>query len=361
MNPDKKILFIVNGLGLGNSTRCDSIIQPLVKRGYGIDVLTSGNGVQYFRQCPYVSNIHELRSLYYGSKNGKLSVWKTFLAVPDFFKIFISNINFVKILIVQNKYRAVVIDSDYTLLWLKRSLRIPIIALNNADVVIQECKKLPSLPKSIQMQYLIEKCDSWFHQKVPHLVLSPALLPQNDNGGPVRHFAPFIREGFQPRPLSLELKRILVMLSGSRFGSSTRFLEPLTHQQNIRIDVIGRAGVSQGSILYHGKTFSNKHLIDEADMMVINGGFSAVSEAVVLRKPVIVIPVENHAEQFINVRTVEQAGLGLVATEKNAMDKIREMISYFPQFVQAHRQFNCRLDGAQEAAKAIDGLAGRRC
>ncbi|MBI2339901.1 MAG: hypothetical protein HYU99_06005 [Deltaproteobacteria bacterium] len=358
MKEGKKILFIVNGLGLGNSTRCDSIIQPLVKRGCIIDVLTSGNGVQYFRECPYVPNIHELRSLYYGSKGGKLSVWKTLLAIPDFFKIFISNIKFVKNLIGQNGYRAVVIDSDYTLLWLKRSLRIPIIALNNADIVIQECRKLPSLPRSIRMQYLIEKCDGWFHRKVPHLVLSPALLPQNDNGGPVKHFAPFIREGFQPRPFSPELKRILVMLSGSKFGSSTHFLEPLTRQQEIKIDVIGRAGVSQGSITYHGKTFSNKHLVDQADMMVINGGFSAVSEAVVLRKPVIVIPVENHAEQFINARIVEQAGLGLVATEENAMDKIREMISCFPRFVQAHRQFECRLDGAQEAAKLIDAVAG---
>lgn len=354
MNKDKKILFIVNGLGLGNSTRCDSIIQILTKNGYDIDVLTSGNGLLYFRHCHYISNIYELRSLYYGSKDGKLSVKKTFLALPDFFKIFVSNIQHVKKLLTENEYRTVVIDSDYTLLWLKRSIRIPIIALNNADIVIQECKKLPVLPKTIRMQYLIEKCDHWFHRKVPHVVLSPSLFPQEDIGGLVKHFAPFIREGFQVRQPSHELRRILVMLSGSTFGSSTNFLDHLTLQQEIKIDVIGRTGVSRGSITYHGKTFSNKDLINQTDMMIVNGGFSAVSEAVVLRKPVIVIPVENHAEQFINASVVERVGLGLMATYENIVAKINDMITRFPQFVEAHERFKCKDDGAEEASRIID-------
>ena len=40
----KKILFIVNGLGLGNSTRCESIIESLIFKGKTIDIITSGNG-----------------------------------------------------------------------------------------------------------------------------------------------------------------------------------------------------------------------------------------------------------------------------------------------------------------------------
>ena len=39
----KKILFLVNGLGLGNSIRCYSIIERLKKQNNEITVVTSGN------------------------------------------------------------------------------------------------------------------------------------------------------------------------------------------------------------------------------------------------------------------------------------------------------------------------------
>ena len=44
----KKILFIVNGLGMGNATRCHSIIEILDEHDYLTDVVTSGNGLEYF-------------------------------------------------------------------------------------------------------------------------------------------------------------------------------------------------------------------------------------------------------------------------------------------------------------------------
>jgi UDP:flavonoid glycosyltransferase YjiC (YdhE family) len=353
----KKILFIVNGLGLGNSTRCDSIAQRLARNGCEIDVMTSGNGLLYFRGCSYVANVVELRSVYYGSKHGKLSMWNTLFAIPDLLMILKANVNRLKALLANNSYAALVIDSDYMVWWLKKAIRIPIIALNNADIVIQECNKLPVLPKAIRMQYVVERCDGWFHRTVPQLVLSPSILKQDDGPGKVKHFAPFIREGLVVRPPTTDLKRILVMLSGSGFGSKTDFVKQWTPPPGVSVDVVGRDGMSQDSITYHGKTFVNQSIVNQADMMVVNGGFSAVSEAVVLRKPVIVIPVENHAEQFINASIIERAGLGLVATEDNVVDKMREMMARFGDFVESHRQFGCETDGAARAARLIDEVS----
>ena len=45
----KKVLFLVNGLGLGNSTRCYAIIESLKKSNSKIYVVTSGNGEWFFR------------------------------------------------------------------------------------------------------------------------------------------------------------------------------------------------------------------------------------------------------------------------------------------------------------------------
>ena len=45
----RRILFLVNGLGLGNSTRCHAVMQRLIEHGAEIQVVTSGNGLWYFQ------------------------------------------------------------------------------------------------------------------------------------------------------------------------------------------------------------------------------------------------------------------------------------------------------------------------
>ena len=41
----KRVLFLVNGLGLGNATRCHAIMQKLGEAGVGCEVATSGSGL----------------------------------------------------------------------------------------------------------------------------------------------------------------------------------------------------------------------------------------------------------------------------------------------------------------------------
>ena len=41
---NKKVLFLINGLGLGNSTRCFAIIERLFQLDTDVSIITSGNG-----------------------------------------------------------------------------------------------------------------------------------------------------------------------------------------------------------------------------------------------------------------------------------------------------------------------------
>jgi uncharacterized protein (TIGR00661 family) len=350
----KKLLFIVNGLGMGNSTRCESIIERLIDKKIDIEILTSGNGLLYFKERDYVSKLHEFRSLYYGSKNGQLSIWLTMFAIPNFISIFFYNVKFLRNLLRATDYSGIVIDSDYTLAWLRPWVRVPVFALNNADVVVKECRKLTEIPREIRMQHLIEKSDAWYHRAIPDTVLSPTIESRKSaNPKTLKHFPPFVRQGLNVRTAKAELRTILVMLSGSQFSASTEFLQTLTRRGALQIHVIGGEGESNDWITFHGKVYQNRDMVNQADLMVINGGFSAVSEAVVLRKPVVVIPVPHHAEQFINALTVERAGLGLTANRENILEKINEVIDRFPEFVEAHRSFGCPTNGANQAAEHI--------
>jgi uncharacterized protein (TIGR00661 family) len=352
--PDARVLFIVNGLGLGNSTRCDAIIQQMDHERVSVDVVTSGNGVDYFERRGYVNIAWEMRSLEYRkNSDGRLSMFQTFRSLPLQCLVFMSNVRALRRVVAQGDYRAIVIDSDYTLWGWRKVTRARVFALNNANVVVRECRKHGPLPLSARPQFLVEKMDSYFHRLLPDWVISPALSPGASEGH-VLQCPPFVRKDLKVRQRGVKVERLLVMLSGSAFGSTTSFLERLDIDQRIVVDVVGREGVSSGRITYHGKVFENADLLNRADIMVINGGFSAVSEAAVLKIPAVVIPVENHAEQWINAKLFEDMGLGLIASVENVNEKLCDLVDNYARFIGNHRESQCRTGGALHAAELIE-------
>ena len=347
----QRLLFIVNGLGLGNATRCHAVIDHLIQRGYTVDVLTSGNGRDYFAAVEEIGQLLSFESLRYGERKGRVSVTATLMLAPVLIRTLFANARLTRRLIRSGGYVGAVIDSDYTMI-VANQRDIPVFAINNADVVVHECRRR-EIPRSIYLQYLIELADYWFHRLVPDVVLSPVTANMWPDTANIRHIPPPIRSSLRPRPASREPRRVLVMLSGSGFASNTAFLDDLRLPPGVRVDVIGGTGTDTDVITYHGKVYRNAELLSEADVMVVNGGYSAVSEAIVLRKPVVVIPIENHAEQFINALTVESLGLGLMADQTTAPVAIARIFDEYGEFVRAHQTSLVPTDGAAVAADLI--------
>lgn len=259
-----------------------------------------------------------------------------------------------KSILSKKNYSAVVFDSDYSVISIKWQRTRPLlIAINNAVIIVSECRKRPVLPSKIRMQYIIEKLDCWFHKLVPDFVLCPVFgKPNLTDQLKIKYTPPIIRPGLTNKTKTQEVNNILVMLSGSQFGSDVYFLNRLPQLKNIKIKIIGKDGPSNDQFSFYGKIYNNQNFINEADMLVINAGFSAISEAIILKKPVVVIPVENHAEQFINSHIVEQSGLGLLATQENIHEKIIEMLTNFKKYCVAHDSFMAA-NGAEVAASFI--------
>jgi UDP:flavonoid glycosyltransferase YjiC (YdhE family) len=354
-----RILFLVNGLGLGNSTRCHAVIQWLIEQGAEIQIVTSENGLWYFRAVPNIARLHEVESLYYGAKDGRISIARTLRAITDFTGILKRNSEKIASIIADWRPDAAVSDSVYTYRPFKRS-GIPFIALNNADVVHQACRRYTDRPASIRAQFwCVEESDYLFHRLVPDLVISPTLDPSlPEVGGNVRRVGPIVRRGFAPGPARIPIRRVLVMLSGSRFGSPVVFERT---DWPFEIDVVGRPAPANWngpqSIRFHGKLLDNKALVENADMVIVNGGFSAVSESFTMRKLLVVIPVPNHAEQWINARTIEYLGVGMSAREADLEDALATASMQAEQFHEGYRRIREISDGAAEAAKLIMSVA----
>jgi uncharacterized protein (TIGR00661 family) len=83
----------------------------------------------------------------------------------------------------------------------------------------------------------------------------------------------------------------------------------------------------------------NAHVVGAADLMLVNGGFSAVSEAFALRKPMVVLPIPNHAEQWVNARTIEQLGVGFMAGEDAIESAMMRAVAEINKPRDAYRPF----------------------
>ena len=353
-----KIVFIVNGLGLGNSTRCHAIIQRLHSLGARIEIITSGNGLWYFNNKTEVECVHEIETIAYGSKNGSISIGRTFSSILKMTGVLFRNSRRIGEFLDDIEPDVVVSDSDYNFLPIK-CRKIPLVALNNADFVWDSFFEFKDTPQSIRPQfYGIEMLDYWYHKLIPELVVSPSLVRRLTKVKKnIFAVGPIVRKEYVADPRSGPVTRAVVMLSGSVFGTPVNLN---SRDFNLKIDVIGREAPEgrneEGSLTYHGKLIDSYPLLKLADVVVVNGGFSAVSEMFWMKKPLVVVPVPRHAEQWVNAKRIEVLGVGLMATPQNYQEVLKEIISKIDLFRDAYTSLPAIEDGAAHAAQLILNL-----
>lgn len=135
----KRILFLVNGYGLGNSTRIHGIIQN-IPEDYTIDILADGNSLKYFKQVSRVSSLFQGVSVEYGIKKGRIDFWFTLGKIFTNLKAIFKNRNILKKILKLRHYELIVSDSHFSAFFLKN--RPKLISINNADVIIKRALKI---------------------------------------------------------------------------------------------------------------------------------------------------------------------------------------------------------------------------
>ena len=350
-----RALFLINGLGLGNSTRCHAIIQRLRQHDVDIGVVTSGNGLWYFDGRPEIGSLLELHALRYGQIDGQLSILRTLTNSGRYLRIMRRNAELVAAVLDRVRPNVVVTDSVYNLAPMQRRC-IPVIALNNADVVRHAFRAFTDRPRSIYPQfYAIELMDYLFHRFRPDRVISPSIDPHTPSPSfPFQRVGPIVRIGYESKETSSPTRKVVIMLSGSVFGMPVTLTRS---RPGVRIDVVGRpppdGWSNSDGLYYHGRVRDTAPILADADLVVVNGGFSAVSELFWMKKPMLVVPVPNHAEQWINARTVKKMGVGDLISEKNIEAAIWPALDRISSFRAAYDNLPPSPDGAQQASEVI--------
>ena len=83
------------------------------------------------------------------------------------------------------------------------------------------------------------------------------------------------------------------------------------------------------------KTYSKIHdnltLLNSADYFIINSGYSAITEAIFMKKPMISIPIENHSEQWLNAK-IEDNNYGLISSLANLKETYKKFSKNFEEY-----------------------------
>ncbi|MCZ0933136.1 MAG: glycosyltransferase [Oligoflexia bacterium] len=341
----KKILFLVNGYGLGNSTRIHSLIQCIDQK-HQIDIFGYGNSVKYFKQVSRIQNIFQSLPLEYGLKKGKIDAFRTIGKLFSNFKAIYKSRQDLRKILQSQVYNLIVADSNFSAVFLKN--RPKLISINNADRVIESARQIKK--RFYLTSWLLEMADYIYNRIAPDLVISPFFEPYK-NTGKFQHTALMVRKEFlTARPHILPKRHhVLIIPSGAPLNASLSLKHDKTDYD---ISVIGDQIITLGKIKKHDRVFNTSPLMKQATIAVVNGGLSSISEALAMAKPMIVIPLEGHLEQRINADWIQNNNLGLISSWEKLKESVHEMIKNYDSFKKHLIEYKY-INGAQQGADLI--------
>lgn len=332
-----RILYGVVGEGMGHATRSRVVLEHLTKH-HDVHIVVSGRARDYLARR--FENVHNIWGFTIQYEGNSVKKWQTVLqnlkgAVTGWPQ------NVKKYFELVDTFAPDVVVSDFesfSYLFAKNHF-LPCISVDNMQI-INRCKHDPALLAGHEDQFELTK--SLVKSKLPgafHYLVTTFFYP------PVRKERTTLVPSIL-RPEILEAKREQGehLLVYQTMTSNTALIEEL-RKSGLECRIYGyrrdlTEPVREDNLVF--KPFSEAGFIDDlrtARGVVGGGGYTLMSEAVYLRKPMLSVPIGGQFEQVLNALYLEQLNYGMYA---KALDG-----KVLGQFLE-------RLDGC---AKALEGYS----
>ncbi|MDX5346369.1 MAG: UDP-glucuronosyltransferase [Hymenobacteraceae bacterium] len=343
-----RILYGVPGEGMGHATRSKVIISHLLEQGHEVQVVSSARAFTFLDKS-FPGRVHEIKGYHIAYKNAKVSKLGTaMLALKTAPENLQKNFHRYRQLLEQEKPELIISDFEsFTYLFAKYH-RLPIISIDNMQV-INRCTLDVPVPKEERNNLSIAK--NIVKAKVPrsdhYLIASFFDAPVCKERSTL--VPPIIRkEILQAKPSVKD--HILVYQTST---SQANLVESLQQLPEEKFYVYGfNKDEQHGNVQL--KAFSEEGFICDlatAKAVMANGGFSLLSEAVYLHKPICSVPIAGQFEQFLNAAYIEKLGYGRHFSSFNA-DEIKAFLYDLPKFRENVQQY--RQEGNEELFQKLD-------
>jgi len=319
-----RIWYSVCGEGLGHAVRSHTILSHLKHEVF----ITAAD-----RAYPYLKerheNVHEITGNMYVYEDNAVRRRKT---VTRFIKNLPSNVyQNLKLLPAIRRFNPDLIISDFepTANYFCRMLRKPCIAIDNIHI-LNKCRI------SVKKPFYINLVLKTLEPPVDHYYITSFYRPAKCNEN-VTIVPPIIRK--EVRALKPAKGDFVLVYQTS--PTNVKML-PVLESRREKYKIYGMPGQkSRGNLEF--VDFGDHFLQDlrRCRYVIVNGGFTVISEAMYLKKPVLCLPIAKQFEQEFNGIMVKKKGFGswamelghkdLDSFEKN-LEKYRDKITALPKW-----------------------------
>ncbi|MBR3213970.1 MAG: glycosyltransferase [Methanosphaera sp.] len=299
-----RIFYSLCGEGLGHAIRSAVVIEFLINEGYDLMVFASDRAYDYLNAK--FENVYYIGGFNTVYENNSVKNKKTFAYnmkdVPSDLK---NNMSMMYKLARKFKPDIIVSDFEFYANLLSHMLRIPLISIDNMHVLTEARYSSPN--KYLKDRIFSEAVVHAFIQKADRTLIYSYFYPELKNEG-TKYVDPIIREEI----INLKSTVGSHILVYQTSDSNRKLIELLKDNPDKKFIIYGfHKDLRDDNLLF--RTFSETQLYEDfrsAECVITNGGFSFITEALQLEKPVLSIPVNKQFEQILNAIYIDRLGYG---------------------------------------------------
>jgi hypothetical protein len=342
-----RVLYGVNGEGLGHATRSEVVIAMLLERGHDVRVVASGRAFRHLRER--LPRVEEIFGPTFAMDEGEIRRWATLRhnvvaaprELPETVRHWIS---------VVHDWRPDVVVTDFEPLsaLYARSRLVPLVSVDNISMLVR-CHHDDGIVGAELADFVLARA------------ITRAMIPTAGDYVVTTFFRPRVLWGrttlvppiLRPEVIDAVPSRgdhLLVYSSGD----------------HALVETLRTAGMPARLYGMRGPRSDHGFLEDlrTARAVITGGGFSLLSEAIYLGKPVLSVPLHGQFEQVMNARYLEREGYGMYAPATGPR-QLAEFLARLPEFEDAlagYRQDGNRvaLDTIEERVEAAAADSRRR-
>lgn len=304
-NRSKKVVFYcICGEGMGHAIR-SGVILDRIKEKYDVHIFSSDRAYEYLNSK--FDNVHEIGGFNTVYINNKVNDFKTLASAlkrnPTNMKI-----GYEHLYKLARSLRPDVIVTDFEIYasMVSKLLNIPMISLDNIHMITQAKIHYPP-NKRIEMLKAKGVIKAYVVKPKFHILTSFFYPPVRAKKNAVI-YPPVIREDI----LKLEPTNGDHVIVYQTSKESVKLVRKLKALKNEKFIVYGfNVNKKDGNLTY--KEFNEDVFYEDlasAKAVICNGGFTFISEAISLKKPIYSVPAIGNFEQALNGYYVERLGYG---------------------------------------------------